>query len=584
MPPRNYHRPDRVDLSGLVASPVDQYGEPLGPYDFTESAGPEEFRRVLVAAFVERGRQRWNSRRSYATHAKQLRSFMRWAAELDPPLESVAEMTPSHWSQWRLHGGKWSSLGGVLGEAPELAEVTRAAVTARTRRPKPKLKKSYTRADLKAIRTTAAKTVRAARLRIAQNTALLERWQTGQVEAASEEEPWGRLLNHLALTGDLPRQPCGQLHDSVKQLTRAEGFAGAVTRLFPSEQEMGAAAILLVCHEAWNLSVLQRMPVPDYWPNADQSDVQPVIHQVDTDKPRRGRRRRHGTNNLVNTGQESAGWAMQQVLEMTARTRATLALIGPPTTSLFVGRRLRASAQGGFCDGMSLEWAIRSWAIQAEREDTGFPRGVAASTVRHAVQVVHGGPRNNTLAVHRDAYLMQDEGVREEAGEVVANALADVVAQARAQVRMRVVGQAIGHDDHVADQVAKQTGLGLEAAGEVVAGRLDTAVAACTDFEHSPFTLSGPCTVSFLLCFACPNALATGRHLPRITYLATALEALRSAVSATVWAADWTVHHARVNDLLDRYTTEEGRPALLAQLDEREKDLVDRMLERRLDP
>jgi uncharacterized membrane protein len=90
--------------------------------------------------------------------------------------------------------------------------------------------------------------------------------------------------------------------------------------------------------------------------------------------------------------------------------------------------------------------------------------------------------------------------------------------------------------------------------------------------------------VSFLLCFACSNALATGRHLPRIAYLHQALGAVRSAVDAATWQADWAGHHARVGDLLGQHTSEQGRPVLLARLAERDRELIDRMLERRLDP
>lgn len=114
-------------------------------------------------------------------------------------------------------------------------------------------------------------------------------------------------------------------------------------------------------------------------------------------------------------------------------------------------------------------------------------------------------------------------------------------------------------------------------------GALDTAVAACTDFEHSPFTPSGPCAVSFLLCFACPNAVATGRHLPRIVYLHQALEGLRSAVDTATWTADWAEHHGRIADLVSAHTTEAGRAALRAQLTDHDRGLIDRMLDRRLD-
>ena len=133
-------------------------------------------------------------------------------------------------------------------------------------------------------------------------------------------------------------------------------------------------------------------------------------------------------------------------------------------------------------------------------------------------------------------------------------------------------------------EVAEAAGLSAPTAKKLTDGRLDTAVAACTDFEHSPFTPAGPCSVSFLLCFACPNALATSRHLPRIVYLYEVLGTLRSTVSAEVWSTDWAEHFARVSALLDDHTTELSRPLLLAELTERERALVDRMMERRLDP
>jgi hypothetical protein len=113
---------------------------------------------------------------------------------------------------------------------------------------------------------------------------------------------------------------------------------------------------------------------------------------------------------------------------------------------------------------------------------------------------------------------------------------------------------------------------------------LDTAAAACIDFEHSPFTAAGRFAASFLLCFACPNAVATGRHLPRIVYLHQILETLRATLDASTWAADWAGHHARVADLLHAHTTEAERARLLVALTDRDREPIDRMLERRLDP
>lgn len=155
---------------------------------------------------------------------------------------------------------------------------------------------------------------------------------------------------------------------------------------------------------------------------------------------------------------------------------------------------------------------------------------------------------------------------------------------ARATVQMRVIAaqEVDGHDD--ARVIAERAGLPLEVARQVASGNLDTAVGACEDVEHSPLSGGSLCRVSFLLCFACPNALATARHLPRIVYLFQALESLRSVAPAAVWKADWEAHHRRVSDLLDQHTDPRQHPALLARFSGTERDLIDRLLERRLDP
>lgn len=61
------------------------------------------------------------------------------------------------------------------------------------------------------------------------------------------------------------------------------------------------------------------------------------------------------------------------------------------------------------------------------------------------------------------------------------------------------------------------------------------------------------------------------------------LEALRCTVDSATWAADWAEHHSRVADLLHAHTTEAERAGLRSQLSERDRELIDQMLERRLD-
>lgn len=148
---------------------------------------------------------------------------------------------------------------------------------------------------------------------------------------------------------------------------------------------------------------------------------------------------------------------------------------------------------------------------------------------------------------------------------------------------MRLI-RARDRQQHVeSETLAARAGIPVATAPEVVAGQVDTATGACVDFEHSPFTSSGPCAVSFLLCFACPNALATDRHLPRIVYLHQAMTGLRSAVDPPVWRVDWAGHYARVTDLLDTHTSAAERPILRSRVSDTDRQLVDAMLVRRLD-
>jgi hypothetical protein len=209
---------------------------------------------------------------------------------------------------------------------------------------------------------------------------------------------------------------------------------------------------------------------------------------------------------------------------------------------------------------------------------------VSAQRLRRTVQVLFGGPRHNTTATHENVYLMRDPRVQAESGDVVAQGLRNAADHAATHVAMRLVRDAGGHDPKSATVLAAQANIPANLAEQVHAGALDTPTGACLDFEHSPFTPAGPCAVSFLLCFACPNALATDRHLPRIVHLHEAMTALRSTVDQAVWNADWAEHHQRVSDLLNTHTSPAERQALRGQATDIDRDLINAMLTRRLDP
>lgn len=231
-----------------------------------------------------------------------------------------------------------------------------------------------------------------------------------------------------------------------------------------------------------------------------------------------------------------------------------------------------------------MEDAIARWSKHAGlTTPAGAGVRVSPRRLRRTVQVFYGGPRHNTRSTHESVYLLRDAQVRAESTDVVAQGLSDAVNHAVARVRMRLIRHGDGQHHVDPEDLAARAGIPVATAQQVVAGQADTATGACVDFEHSPFTPSGPCAVSFLLCFACPNALATDRHLPRIVYLHHAMTALRSVVDPAVWRVDWAAHHARVTDLLDSHTSVAERPVLRGRVSDTDRRLVDAMLARRLD-
>lgn len=592
LPTAAYHKQDNLGVDGLVVHAVGQGGQDHGSYDFRDCPGPEAFKRELVAAFARcaSASGTWGSAHTCGNYAQRLRQFLAFAASCRPPVTDVSGITPAVWNSWTLPKPRRRQLRVVLLEIAALPVDTRARMQAqRTRAGRRPSQASYSLREFTQIRATAGQTVRAAMRRIETSVGLLQRWRAGEIPGDIPDWWWGWVLDHVARTGELPRSTVSTtgaryFSKPVRRLLGPGGGPDALARLYPTYEEMGAAAVLLICHEGWNLSVLQTMRAPDQVPNADADTGPPVIQRVDIDKPRRGPRLRHGSNNLIDLGEGSPGRALRQVLALTSQARATLARLGTPSTSLLLGRRTKALEGGSvFADGAAAEHAIKAWSDSAGLAAGDGPLRVRARRLRRTVQVLYGGPRNNTVRTHEDVYLLRDEQVRDESTDVVAAGLAEAVEHAQDRVRMSMVSQATGATAQDAEQVATQTGLTPGTAAQVVAGRLDTVVAACTDFDHSPFTPTGPCAVSFLLCLACPNAVATGQHLSRIIYLHQALEALRCVVDTATWAADWAEHHGRVADLVGAHTTEAERAALRSQVTDQDRELIDRMLDRRLD-
>ena len=116
-------------------------------------------------------------------------------------------------------------------------------------------------------------------------------------------------------------------------------------------------------------------------------------------------------------------------------------------------------------------------------------------------------------------------------------------------------------------------------------GALDTATGACLDFANSPSGLPGqPCTASFLDCLACPNAVATRRHLPRLAWLHRALGELRATAPTATWERDWQHHFLRLTSLLEDNTTAAERQAAARAASDADRELIAGLLSGRYRP
>ncbi|MGW6508915.1 hypothetical protein ACWGCP_15385 [Streptomyces niveus] len=539
-------------------------------------------KREVVAAFAEltSGSGSWTTRATCGSYAKTVRAFLSRAAEADPPVASGALITPAFWKSWMLCSAASARLRRLVLLIPSVPAETRSVVLTRhgVRRRDPQ--GSYSLREFQAIRATAARVVRQMHSRIEHGTGVVARWRAG-ASAGCEEEARGELLDQIIRTGTVPHRV--DAATGRRRLLREVpgGMASALAQIYPAPFEMAACAVLLVCQEGWNLSVLEDMEIPDFWPNADGDEQAPAIHRVSIDKPRRGARLRHSTNSLVDAGAGSTGQLLRQMVESTRWARETLEHLGMPSRGLLLARRSMTSVrkEEWFSTGRNAQHLIELWAAREGLDGSAPDRpALRCRTLRRTVQAMSCGPRQNTAAVHRDVYLLRDEQVRAASTRVVAEGLAAAVTDAEQRTRMR---KATGADPA---RWREELGLPASSAAQLAAGGLDTAAAACTDFEHSPFSASGPCAVSFLMCFACPNAVATDRHLPRIVYLLQALESLRSTVGAAVWAADWAVHTMRVEDFVRTHTTTAALPWLLTEITDADRAAIDRMLDRRLDP
>ncbi len=594
LPPVAYGRDRQLDPDSLTVTVPGESGGTEAVFDFSVLPGP----RLLLAACAEGFArlagpdQPWRASATCTNGYKAIREFLRHAATLDPPPATPEDIIPAVWAGWRLsrpatvHGrGCLLVTRQWLPQVPGIPAATAAAAARRIPDGPAPTEAAYTREELEQIKAAAARTFWAALMRIRASREHLRRWQAGEFARPGLREQYrqtrlgtadylaGEALDTLLRTGDVPLTAAA---DRQVVARHAKALGGATpphtwARLFLTMPEAAALAVLLVCDQGWNRSVLDAMTVPDDMPGAGEDGLD--IYRVPVLKRRRPARTRHGSVNLVDAGPDTSGRLIRQAIEATEPARFTLAALGEPTTRLLVSRRATPAGKSMFCLGVPPGDSLRRWAASAGLACDSGPGQVSLRRLRRTVQVlIRREPAQNTARTHEQVYVLRDRATRPEAEQVTARGLSDAVGHARQVMQMRMLLDAGPGEltDHVG---------GPENAQALAGGTLDTATGACLDFTHGPFSPPGqPCTASFLDCLACRNAVATRRHLPRLAWLHRALDQLRGTVEAAVWAQDWRTHFLRLTALLEDNTTTAERDAAARAVTDADRELIGQLL------
>lgn len=585
LPSSGYRRPDRVDPSGLLVSVIGTTGAELGPFDFSGVPAHGQLRSELIAAFVTATSPegRWRSAASMDTAFATTLAFLRSLDRLDISVSSLCEFGPEAWWTWRADReatnrwpGQVNIMRVLLKQAPQLQPLTRRALLQRTHKPRQRLYGSYTTGEFERIRRRSAELVRAAESRIAANASALDRHlnagsRDGEQTVTIAGRPWtsGELLAELM---DRGRLEFGASSRTTTQRQVAAlldtGDLHPTYALIATRIEIVSLMVLLVCDRGYNLSTLESLTVPELASAAGAEEPVLVAH---LDKPRRGHRR-FFSNSF--TGPEAR--VLRLAMAITDPARECLARLGHRTDQLLIsgtssgvtGHPTRIFVTNDFTNG----GVARRWDKIADiRTDSGELLHLHLNRLRLSEQVINRKASQNSDAVSEDVYRRPDALSAHLVEDVILDGQADAVAHAAATVKMRY------------ERSLDPLHLRPATAAAIEAGSLDTATGACLDFTHSPFTEPGnACTASFLMCLACPNAIATPAHLPRLLTLREALTNLAS-VDPDRFDLLYREHHTRLEDLLSSRTTEAERELARATTTDVDRDMIERLLRRELD-
>jgi hypothetical protein len=585
LPHAGYQRPDRRDPSGLILTATSTSGDEIGPFDFSVAPAHGAVRAELIVAFIAAtgADGRWRSAATMGTAYRTTLAFVRSLNRLHIAITSLSQFGPEHWWAWRKDREETSRWPGqvnimrvLLKQVPEVSPLTRRVLTQRTHKPRQRLYGAYSVTEFERIRHRAKEMVRATQRRISNNAAALDNYldvgddgAEQQLTLAGQQLSRGGLLQRLLSAGRLEFGPQARMIERRVAEILHTGELHPTYALFPTRSEILSLMALLVCDQGYNLSTMESLTVPDLASGA--SAAEDAVFVAHLDKPRRGEKR-FFTNSV--TGQPAA--SLRQAIAITAPARRCLTELGHPTDRLFLNgtctgvtdHPTRIFVTKNFTNG----GAVRRWdEIAHIATDAGELLHLHFNRLRLSEQVINRKSSQNSDTVSEDIYRRPDALTAHLIQDVILEGQADAVAHATATVEMRY-GRTVD---------ALRLLPAISAA--VTDGSLDTATGACIDFTHSPFTAPGEaCTASFLMCLACPNAVATTAHLPRLVLLRDALVNLAS-VDPQRFRRRFSEHHDRLKHLLSACATDLEQECARRDAKDTDRELIERLLTRELD-
>lgn len=557
LPTTVHRRPPVLKPDDLVVRHVEEHSGREAAYDFGRLPVAPTLQRELAEQFATRvgPEGRWRTLPSSSEVWLKVVPFGDWLAELAESPRQISELTAGIWSAWRLSRPKTtggsrsiSKIAALLRDHPRLPDATRDLMSKRAKDVKVK-EVAYSPEEFERIKTIATRKIRSALYRIRENRQTVEQWRAGQFEDGTEEWLRGEALDHIARTGDIPNYISTGRNGTrrrVRPSLRHRDLLGSTPwqRLFLTGEEAASLVVLLIATYGWNAVPTAELTVPDTSPNPGVDGH--TIYRVELVKRRRGGANTYETRNLTDWGAGSPGRLIAQAIELTAPAREVLAAEGQPTNRLIAWRANRVRDPERYdpklfhvgADGHSFRNLLRIW-----NEEYGPGITVNLRRLRKTVVGQHKRvPTQHSQDTHDQVYVLPDPQTWKRSESVIAAGIEEALEQARTTVKACITR-------------------------EPTPPAQDTATTGCTDYQHSIFSEHGkPCRASFLLCTACPNAVITPRHLPKLAYLHHALENLCGVVPPAVWNDDWREPHARLTDLKTRpdFTAAEWSDALAA--------------------